>query len=171
MHCGWSVDSYHTNNGIFTKAQFCNTLLAANQGHTISGVGAHHQNGLAEHTIKTIQDMTWTMMVHLSVHWLDEYDIHLWPFAMDYVMWLYNHSLHCNSGLAPLLNCEALCQAKVFGCPMYVLDPKLQDGNKIPKWTPCTWLGQFLGFSWQHSSSVGLVCNLCTNHPPVPCGL
>ncbi len=55
--CGITINSYHTDNGIFTKSQFCNALLATNQGHTVSGMGAHHQNGLAEHAIKTIQDM------------------------------------------------------------------------------------------------------------------
>jgi len=52
----------------------------------------------------------------------------------------------------------------VFGCPVYVLDPKLQDGSKIPKWSLHARLGQFLGFSKSHSSSVGLICNLRTNH-------
>jgi len=45
-----------------------------------------------------------------------------------------------------------------------VLDPKLQDGSKIPKWNPHACLGQFLGFSQLHSSSVGLIWNLRTNH-------
>jgi len=114
-HCGITVDHYHTDNGIFTKSQFCDALLSANQGHTISGVGAHHQNGLAERAIKTIQDMTRTMMLHLSVHWPDEYDVRLWPFAMDYAVWLYNHTPQRDSGLAPMelfcgtrLNCEYL---------------------------------------------------------------
>jgi len=124
MHCSQLVDSYHTNNGIFTKMQFCNALLATNQGHTVSGVSTHHQTGPAECAIRTIQDITRTMMVHLSVHWPDEYDVCLWPFAMDYAVWLYNHTLHHDSGLAPLelccgtwLNCEALRRAKVFECP------------------------------------------------------
>jgi len=85
-HCGVNVDHHHTDNGIFTKSQFCNTLLSANQGHMVSGVGAHHQNGLAKHTIKTVQEMTHAMMIHLSIHWPDEYDVQLWPFAMDYAM-------------------------------------------------------------------------------------
>jgi len=100
--CGITINSYHTDNGIFTKSQFHNALLATNQGHTVSGVGAHHQNGLAEHAIKNIQDMMQTVMVHVSVHWLDKYDVHLWPFAMDYAVWLYNHTPHHNSGLAPM---------------------------------------------------------------------
>jgi len=58
MQCGVTVEAYHTDNGIFTRQQFRDLLLDANQGHQVSGVGAHHQNGLAERAIKTIQDMT-----------------------------------------------------------------------------------------------------------------
>jgi len=134
-------------------------------------VGAHHQNGPAKRAIKTIQDMTRAMMLHVSIHWPDEYDVRLWPYALDYAVWLYNHTPRMDSGLAPMeifcgtkLNCEYLRRAKVFGCPTYVLDPKLQDSNKIPKWSPRARLGQFLGFSWQHSSSIGLIRNLRTNY-------
>jgi len=170
-HCGVSIEHYHTDNGIFTKTQFRDALTQADQKHTISGVGAHHQNGAAERAIKTIQDMTRSMMIHMSVHWTDEYHVDLWPFAMEYAVWLYNHTPQQSSGLAPMelfcgtkLNCEYLRRAKVFGCPVYVLDPKLQDGTKIPKWSPRARLGQFLGFSKLHSSSVGLIRNLRTNH-------
>jgi len=114
-HCGVTVDHYHTDNGIFTKSQFRDALLLANQGHTVSGIGTHHQNGLAERTIKTIQDMICTMLIRLSIHWPDEYDVQLWPFAMDYAMWLYNHMPWHDSSLAPIelfcgmcLNCEYL---------------------------------------------------------------
>eukprot|EP00956_Cyclotella_meneghiniana_P015168 scaffold23014_cov71-Cyclotella_meneghiniana.AAC.1 len=40
---------------------------------------------------------------------------------------------------------------------VYVLDPKLQDGKKLPKWNRHARMGQFLGFSRQHSSTVALV--------------
>ena len=26
----------------------------------------------------------------------------------------------------------------IWGCPSYVLEPKLQDGHKLPKWQPCS---------------------------------
>ena len=29
-----------------------------------------------------------------------------------------------------------LRETRAWGCPAYVLDPKLQDGKKIPKWKP-----------------------------------
>ena len=53
-------------------------------------------------------------------------------------------------------------QLCVFGCPCYVLDPRLQDGKKSLKWEPCAQAGKFLGFSKEHSSTVCLVQNLRT---------
>lgn len=31
---------------------------------------------------------------------------------------------------------ESLRRTHVWGCPVYVLEPRLQDGQKIPKWEP-----------------------------------
>jgi hypothetical protein len=50
-------------------------------------------------------------------------------------------------------------RVRVFGCPVYVLDPKLQDAKKIPKWNKRAYRGIFLGFSEQHHSTVALVLN------------
>ncbi len=53
-----------------------------------------------------------------------------------------------------------LLQNHVWGCPVFVLEPLLQDGKKIPKWNRHTRLGQFLGFSDEHSSLAANVHNL-----------
>jgi hypothetical protein len=44
------------------------------------------------------------------------------------------------------------------------LDPRLQDGKKIPKWNKRSRRAQFLDYSPEHSSSVALVRHLQTNH-------
>jgi hypothetical protein len=109
------------------------------------------------------------MLLHLKVHWPDEYDTRLWPFALQYAVWLYNYTPKANN-LAPIeiftrqmTNCEFLRRPKVFGCPVYVLEPHLQDGKKIPKWEPRARRAQFLGFSKEHSSLSALVRNLRTS--------
>ena len=51
-----------------------------------------------------------------------------------------------------------------WGCPAYVLDPRRQDGQKIPKWQPQSRQAQYLGASPLHASTVGLVRNLCTGN-------
>ena len=53
------------------------------------------------------------------------------------------------------LDCSILRNEKVWGCPVYVLDPKIQDGKKLPKWDPYTRQEQYLGKSSAHASSVG----------------
>jgi len=50
----------------------------------------------------------------------------------------------------------------VWGCPTFVLDQRLQDGKKLPKWSPRSRLGCFMGYSCSHSSSVSLILNMKT---------
>ena len=111
------------------------------------------------------------MMLHASMHWPETFSMDLWPYAMDYAVFIYNHTPRQDDGVAPVehmgnlyMNCKHLQRCKVFGCPIHVLDAKLQDGKKIPKWNPRARMGQFLGFSPEHSTLVGLVRNLKTEH-------
>jgi hypothetical protein len=55
-------------------------------------------------------------------------------------------------------------RAHVWVCPVYVLDPALRDGKKLPKWQPRTRRGQYLGVSEQHSSTLGKILHLRTEH-------
>ena len=56
-------------------------------------------------------------------------------------------------------NFNLLRRLHPWGCPAYVLDPALQDGKKLPKWTPRSRQGQYLGLSSEHASSVALILN------------
>ena len=48
-----------------------------------------------------------------------------------------------------------------FGCPVYILDARLQDagGPGAPKWEPRARLGIYVGHSPLHAGSVALVLN------------
>jgi hypothetical protein len=169
--CGRKVKHYHADNGIFKSAEFKESIQILNQKITFSGVGAHHQNGKAERAIQTIVEKARAMMLHVSMHWPEYFDMDLWPYAIDYATFIYNHTPQMETGVAPIehmanvhMNCKHIARCKVFGCPVYVLQAKLQDGKKIPKWKPRARMGQFLGFSRDHSSLVGLVRNLRTEH-------
>jgi hypothetical protein len=82
-------------------------------------------------------------MVHVYLHWSEQGvdDLALWGFAVKHPAWVYNRVPNRLSGLIPL---ELLAKTKadhrdllcshVWGCPVIVLDPKLQDGKKMPKW-------------------------------------
>ena len=108
------------------------------------------------------------LLLHLTINWPAEFSANLWPFALNCAVHICNHVLKL-SGLSPMelfcstrIDCKPLKQACVFGCPVHVLDPRLQDGKKIPKWEPRSRLGQFLGFLAKHASNVGLIQNVET---------
>ena len=47
-----------------------------------------------------------------------------------------------------------------FGCPVYILDSRLQTNPKgAPKWEPPSHLGIYVGHSPTHAGSVALVLN------------
>ena len=140
MESGVELKRFHTNNGIFKSKAFVETLKDNYQMITKSGIGAHHQNGVAERAIRTVQAMAQAMLLHVCSHWPDEFDPSLWPFALNYSVKIYNNlPSKVKNGLCPeeifagiILGCGPLKQPHVFGCPCYALDPKLQDGKKIP---------------------------------------
>ena len=59
---------------------------------------------------------------------------------------------------------DLLVRSHVWGCPAYVLEPKLQKGQKLPKWNQRSRLGQFLGYSAEHSSLVANIRHLKTGY-------
>jgi hypothetical protein len=56
--CGMKIQCYHGDNGIFKSSEFLDALTKLEQQLKFSGVGAHHQNGIAERLIRTITDKT-----------------------------------------------------------------------------------------------------------------
>ena len=94
----------------------------------------------------------------------------LYPFAMDQASFCTITFQTSTLSLLALLetfkfsnkHTSTLRNKKVWGCPAHVLDPKLQDGKKLPKQDPHTRQGQCLEKSMAHASSVGLIRNLRT---------
>ena len=167
------VKHYRSDNGVFTAEEFRAECKSKGQSQSYSGVGAQHMNARAERSIQTIMGMARTFMIHVALHWDESKvdDISLWPFAVRHAAWLYNRLPNQITGLTPLematgekANHKDLLRSHVWGCPTFVLDPRLQDGKKIPKWNKRSRLGQFLGFSEAHSSLVANVRHLKTGH-------
>ena len=167
------VKHYHGDNGIFSSEEYRVECLGKAQSQSFSGVGAQHQNARAERAIQSIMYMARSFMVHSSLHWTDRGsdDISLWPFAVKHAVWLYNRVPNRISGLTPL---ELLTKSKadhrdllrchVWGCPAIVLEPRLQNDQKLPKWNRRARVGQFLGYSDEHSSLVANVRHLSTGY-------
>ena len=61
---GVTILNYHSDNGVFTAREFQDEISRMEQNLTLSGVGAHHQNAMAERAIGTLTVMTQTAMLH-----------------------------------------------------------------------------------------------------------
>jgi hypothetical protein len=166
-----SIKKFHTDNGVFRSDEFMANIHSNGQKISFSGVGAHHQNGVAKRAIRTVCEMARASMLHAQLCWPGRTTIDLWPLAMSYAIWVHNRLPPNGAGMSPEeIWCSTksdgseLRRAHVFGCPVYVLDPALQDNKKIPKWNSRSRQGIFVGFSEQHSSLVPLVLNPSTQH-------
>jgi len=158
-----------TDNGTFGAKEFVDAIIARGQQVKYCGVGAHHQNGVAERSIRTVSNMARVMMLHASIRWPETADATLWPMAVDYAAHVYNHVPGIRTGQSPmdiftgsLVPRHGLKDLHVWGCPSYVLDPKMQNGMKLPRWEPRSRRALFVGMSPNHSSNVPLVLKLKT---------
>jgi transposase InsO family protein len=168
---GVKIKQIHTDNGVFNSAEFRLHCEHLKQKLSFSAVGAHHQNGVAENAIRTICNMARANMMHAMIRWPERNMLDLWPFAMSYAIWVHNRLPPGGYGKCPLeiwtkqkFDKSELTRAHAFGCPVYVLDPALQDGKKTPKWDSRARQGIFVGFSEEHSSLAPLVFNPKTQH-------
>ena len=166
------VKSYQADNGRFAENKFMAAIKEAGQTITFCGVNAHFQNAVAERRIRTLQDQARTMLIHAQHRWPKAIDAHLWPYALRVANEVHNSTatlgredfkspfeLFAKSEVTPNLN-----HFQPFGCPVFVLDNKMQSGKKLPKWEVRSRMGVYLGMSMQHARSVALILNLKTGH-------
>jgi hypothetical protein len=170
---GVNLQHFRLDNQPFDSQAFREDLEDNGQTVSFSGVGAHHQNGVAERAQGTIFSWTRAQMMHQLLHWPEQADDTLWPFSLENAVYIWNHLPDRTSGLTPyekftgkkLPNSSApLLRTRVWGCPSFVLDPKLQDGHKLPKFKKRSRCGVYLGHSMTHSTNVGLILNPETGH-------
>jgi hypothetical protein len=137
---GVTIKRYHADNGRFVDNVWTNDLKMKNQVITLCGVNAYHQNGKVEKCIRDLQGMARTSMLHANTRWPDAVNSFLWPYAMRKAVIDLNTKKHKKEDLSPL---ERSSNVKVnfhprhhhtLGCPMYVLDGRLQAGHKVDKW-------------------------------------
>ena len=157
------------NAKCFTAKSFSEHLNHYHQINSFAGAGAHHHNGHAERSIRTIMSIARTMMLHAAIHWPELADPTLWPMAVTHAVFLWNHVPMLSTGLSPsdIFTKSRWPQQRfhdlhVWGCPVYVLNKTISDGKKIPKWQPRSDRMQYMGLSPKHASSVPLVLNPST---------
>ena len=138
---GVKIKEYVADNNPFHSVDWKDDCKNQLQEFHYSGVGAHHQN-YAERHILIILTTAWPILLHFAIHWPQKADTQLWPFAVDHTVYLWNNMPKIDTELSPLEvftktlfhNHHHLQCLHIFGCPVYVLDPKLQDAKKLPKW-------------------------------------
>jgi hypothetical protein len=167
---GVTVKGYHADNGHFADTTWRDSCVALKQSFQFCGVGSHHQNGIAERRIHDLSYAARASLLHAIQHWPDGVTKNLWPFALKYACNIRN-KVRSNNGCTPeekFSNMPSsyidIAQFHPFGCPVYVLDARLQNGNKIPRWEPRSRVGVYLGHSPYHAQSVALILNLSTGH-------
>ena len=112
-------------------------------------------------------------MVRTSLHlteWVSD-SISLWSFVVKHSFCLYIQFLNKESRLTQLViltrsksyHCHHLC-CHMWGWPVFVLEPKLQNYQKLPKWNQRDPLYQFLGFLDEHSSLLYQVLHLSAGY-------
>ena len=126
-----------TDNGIFKANAFVKHIHESNQKIRYCGVNAHHQNGVAERAIRTVSEISRALLLNASFKWKEGVYSSLWPMVVDYANFIYNNLLN-ESGVSPndLYTGSSSPPHKLkgmhmWGCPVYVLDPKLQQGQKL----------------------------------------
>ena len=167
---GVIVQKYLSDRGTaFTSKQFSDHLANLEQVIRFAGVGTHHHNGQAERAIRTIMAMSRTMMLHSAIHWPDVADPALWPMAVNHAVFLYNRIPDPSTGFSPLdifsrtrWPLKNLTNMHVWGCPVYVLDKRMIDGKKIPRWKPRSERCMYMGVCPNHSHHVPTVLNIRT---------
>ena len=167
---GVTIRGYHADNGIFRAKGWVKHCNDNRQALTFAAVNAHHQNGLAERRIRQLQDQARTSMIFAMSRWPKCATTALWPYALLMANETCNIAppLQHPLRLSPL---QAFSNSNIhishkhykpFGCPVYVLDPDLQNSNPCHKWKPRSRPGVYLGHSPLHNRNVALVLNIDT---------
>ncbi len=168
---GHKVKHYHADNGIFASKMWRAHCISKHQGLSFAGVGAHHQNGVAENRIRLLQSQARTMLIHAAKRWPSAVTTNLWPYAIRMANESSNElpSLQFKDGRTPL---QAIAGSRAttnpnfwqpFACPVYMLDDALQTAGGIHgKWKDRSRVGLYLGRSPIHACSIALVLNLQT---------
>ena len=111
------------------------------------------------------------MLLDAISRWPRAVSSSLWPYAIKYANVIQNHTIMIrgqNAGKTPL---EIFTRANVrpnlsifhpFGCPVYVLNNRLQASQQLNKWLPRARVGIYLGMSPHHARTVALVLNVET---------
>jgi hypothetical protein len=111
LSVGVYIESYLTDSGAFKATSYVKHIQDHNQHIQCCGANAHHKNGVAERAVRSVSNMAQALLLHASCKWRDGIDSSLWPMAVKYAVYLFNH----------LPNAQKSCPADIF------------TGNNVPR--------------------------------------
>jgi hypothetical protein len=101
LSAGVEIKGYQTDNGIYTSKAFREKLSSQNQSLRLSAVGAHHQNGVAESSIKSTTYKARALLIHAALRWPGVSEKTLWPMALQHAVYLHNKTPRQDVGRSP----------------------------------------------------------------------
>jgi hypothetical protein len=137
------IKCYHADNAPFGARDLQADLELQHQELSISVFGAHHQNGVVERAIQTTTKWSWTMLLDAIINWhhvtAQINVLQLWYFSVDHSIYMWNNTpgnMTCRSPIEIFTSAthpihDHLPRSHVWGSPIYVLQPQLQDAYKI----------------------------------------
>eukprot|EP00957_Ditylum_brightwellii_P152976 11644060-Ditylum_brightwellii.AAC.1 len=132
MHSyGHKMEAYHGDNSRFDSQDFKDSCEKAQQTCLYCGVGAHHQNGIAEAMSKRLSHSARTILLHAKRKWPSVITSIIWPFCYKCAEEHHNLLDLNTEGLSPvevLLGHTEECSGNV------ALVLNLQTGHVIPQY-------------------------------------
>ena len=122
------------------------------------GVNNDHKNGIDEHIIWSFSKCALSLFIHKRTHWMSGKDYTIWALAVHYAAYLYIYMPY-DSNISPydifhwnIFTCHKFCTFHVWECLVYLLDPRIWNGQNLIYWQPKSRHGVFLGYSPNNSS-------------------
>ena len=169
------VEFVSDSGSAFTSKAFKDHMAECRQIIHFAGTGAHHHNSIAERAIRTVMSVARTCMLHAAIHWPNMADATLWPLAVQYAVHIINRVPNPETGLSPLdvfsnqrQPTRRLHDLHVWGSPAYLLDKRIADGKKLPKWETKSDRVIFVGISKEHLASTPIILNPRTRRLTTP---
>ena len=163
-----TIRHYHANNGRFVEHKWVHHCQDSGQTISYCAAYAHFQNGKAEKRIRDLQEQARNILLHAIIRWQSAVTIHLWPYALCHANDVRN-AIPSQDDVTSSLDRFASVKLPprlrlyhTFGCPIFALSERLQNGSSIPKWSPRARMGVYLGTSPRHARSVSLILSLST---------
>ena len=121
------IRHYRCDNSCFADHAFMDDVHKAGQTISFCGVGAHHQNGVAERHIRDITESAQTMLLHAAHQWPKTITSNLWPQALKHGTKYRNALPRKGKTQSPILLFSIttiepnIKHFHPFGCSVYVL--------------------------------------------------